>query len=312
MKVIDDIVKKSRWYKAKFGDAFRIKQAPYHLDVMSLGSNPSKYGIDFTGCEWQGYSFAVGPQTLEFDLKILKKFYGHLSYMGPRLVLFVLCPFGTCKSFYRDIDGEVCKNARYYPILNKEDIPNYDEQLNNFQVLHPTKYVVKNLKTTLAGEVLLMIKHDTTKKQTVDFMQKSAENYIRNWKREFQLDDLEPTHISDYVKEALQYNRQIVDEVVDFCKEHELHPFLVMPPLTKELNALIPDGFKERCTYSVVRRNDIHLMDYSMDERFCQHSYFMDALKMNKQGRLLFTNQLVKDLQQMLAVKNLINIYCDD
>lgn len=302
MKVTDYIVKRSHWYKNKFGDAFRIKQAPYHLDVMSLGSNPSKYGIDFTGSNIQGYSFAVGPQTLEFDLKVLKEFYEHLSYMGPRLVLFVLCPFGTCKSVYREKDGEVSKNVRYYPILPKEDIPNYNESLKYSQIIHPSQYVAKNLKTFLVGEVLQMLNRDTNKIQTEDFFQNSAENYICNWKKEFQLEDLEPTHISDYVKDALQYNKRVLDEVVEFCKEKVLHPILVIPPLTKELNVLIPDEFKECCTYSVVRRNDIPLLDYSMDERFCQHSNFLDALKMNKQGRILFTNQLVKDLQQMVTV----------
>lgn len=302
MKLIDDLLKHSSWYKTKFGDAFRIKHAPYYLDVMSLGSNPSKFGIDFTECNLLGYSFAVGPQTLEFDFKILKEFYGHLSYMGPRLVLFVLCPFGTCKSIYREMDGEVCNNVRYYPILPKEDIPNYDESLNNSQIIHPSLYVSKILKTFLVGEVLQLLERDTKKRQTAVFMQNSAENYIRNWKKEFQLEDFDPAHISNYVKDALQFNKRVLDEVVVFCKDNVLHPILVIPPLTKELNVLIPDEFKECCTYSVVRRNDIPLLDYSMDERFCQHSNFLDALKMNKQGRILFTNQLVKDLQQMVTV----------
>lgn len=256
----------------------------------------AKYGIDYSDCQLKGFNFAVGPQTLEFDFKMLKQYYGHLSYMGKRVLLLVFCPFGTCKSEYTESDGEVYKNVRYYQLLPPNDVPNFDMSLLNSRTLHPVKYAIKSWKSILINAKSGNQLDKTSNPYSDEQMAVSAENYIRNWKKEFSLIDLNPDNLSEYVKDALSKNRIILDDISTFCIFHEIHPYIVLPPLSIELNSLIPNDFRVACTYSVLKRDDIPLLDYSQDKRFCKKEFFLDALKLNKTGRRLFTKQLINDI----------------
>ena len=67
---------------------------------------------------------------------VLKNYHSFLKDSGT--VLFVLCPFTFLKDKYRPSDGnDVYKDIRYYPILHRAMIDNFDIKLYKKWVANP-------------------------------------------------------------------------------------------------------------------------------------------------------------------------------
>lgn len=294
----DLLITRSNWYRNTFEDAERILRIPQHLDVINLGSNPAKFGLDYSECGLKGYNLAVGPQTVTYDFNVLKNYHSYLDDNGPRLLL-LFCPFSLCKDFYTEHNGDVCKDLRYYPMLHRSSILHYDEDLYERWVRHPRKLGVKAYLNAIRHPFrnkALEIDHNPLSEEQMNV---SARTYVRNWMREFYLDDLEAENLSETVLSSLKYNSKILDEMIAFCMERDIHPVIVLPPLSPQLNALIPQGIRKACTYSILSKKGIPLLDYTTDERFSRPEYFLDALKLNKKGRIVFTNQVVDDCSRV-------------
>lgn len=291
----DRIITSSPWYKNIFEDAFRIKKIPQHLDIINVGSNPAKFGLDYSRDKLKGYNLAVGPQTLTYDYRMLKNYHSYLDDNGPRLLL--LFPFSLCKDKYTEYDGDVCHNLRYYPILHPAMIDKYDASLYEKWVRHPHKLGLKAYYNVLRYfRKNKLMEYDFNPMNEAQ-MENSARQMIDAWQREFFISDLNPSSISKEVESSLEYNSKVMDDIILFCQEREIDPTIVLPPLSPALNNLIPDDFRERCIYSVILGKNIKLLDYTRDGRFCKNEYFVDALKLNKKGRILFTSQVISDLK---------------
>lgn len=295
--IIDHIIRYSNWYRNQFKDAERIKKAPHDLDVINFGSNIAKYGIDYSECGMNGYNFAVGPQTITFDYTLLLKYHTYLRPDGPRLLLLLFCPFSVCKNFYTEHDGVVYKNVRYYPILDKEYIPNYDDVLYERFMLHPSKLGLKALYCALRHRYSNNAIFDiNSNRLSPDQMKRDAKNRMLDWKREFFLNDLTPDNLSDLVIKSLVYNSEILVKIKDFCDNHNINANIVIPPLSKELSEQIPQKFREKCFYSIIRDKNIPIYDYADDKELSNNDNFLNSLFLNKKGRVKFTNRVIADI----------------
>lgn len=78
---INEFIKGTSWYRSIFNDARRILDAPYNLDIINFGSNPAKFDINYSEATIRGYNFAVGPQCMKYDYKLLQHYSNHLSPM---------------------------------------------------------------------------------------------------------------------------------------------------------------------------------------------------------------------------------------
>lgn len=295
--IIDHIIRYSNWYRNQFKDAERIKKAPHDLDVINFGSNIAKYGIDYSECGMNGYNFAVGPQTITFDYTLLQKYYTYLRPDGPRLLLLLFCPFSACKNFYTEHDGAIYKNVRYYPILDKEYIPNYDDLLYERFIVHPSKLGLKSLYYALRHRHGYNATFDiNSNRLSAEEMKCDAKNRIADWKREFFLDDLTPDNLSDLVIKSLVYNSDIIVKIKAFCDDHNINVKIVIPPLSKELSDSIPQNFREKCFYSIIRNKNIPIYDYADDKELSNNDNFLNSLFLNKKGRVKFTNRVIADI----------------
>lgn len=294
--IVDSIIRNSYWYKDRFEDAERILSIQKGLDIMNVGSNQAKYGIDYSECGLRGGNFAVGPQTLTFDFLMLRKYSSYLGKKGPRILLIILCPFNLCLDTYRPRNGEVYKNVRYYRILDKGDIPNFDATLYDLNVEHPSKKGLKALYHALRQRHTYSKLAINQNNLSPEQMLEDANRRIDGWMREFDLTDLNPNHLSPMVEQSILYNKGVIDKIVSFCKDNRFKLFVVAPPISKELSGLIPDGFKERCLNSIIKEKNIQFLDYTNDEGVNCNEYFLDSFFLNKTGRVKFTNRIVKDI----------------
>ena len=71
-------------------DYARIRRIPQHLDLINLGSNPAKYGLDYADTGVKAFNLAVGPQTLEYDFRMLKNYHSFLDEKGAKLLLSLI------------------------------------------------------------------------------------------------------------------------------------------------------------------------------------------------------------------------------
>lgn len=297
----DRLIRHTVWYRNIFEDYFRIRRIDQHQDIINLGSNPAKFGLDYSDCDVRGFNLAVGPQTVEYDLNMLKNYHSYLDERGPKLLLLVLfCPFSLCKDFYTERDGAVFRDLRYYPILHHAMIREYDESVYQLWVRHPARLLLKDWKVW--GRILTARKNCRLELAVNPLneqeMQRSADDFVAGWKREFCLRDFDVRHLSEEVERALVYNSSVLDEIVSFCAERGIRPVFVLPPVAHHITDQIPDDFKEYCMYSILRNKPVPLLDYTEDERFVKTEYFVNALCLNKTGRRNFTAQVIADLKQ--------------
>lgn len=296
----DRLIRCTAWYRNVFEDYFRIRRIAQHQDIINLGSNPAKFGLDYSECDVRGFNLAVGPQTVGYDLNMLKNYHSYLDENGPKLLLLLFCPFSLCKDFYTERDGDVHRDLRYYPILHHAMIREYDEATYQLWVRHPCRLLLKDWKVWAR---ILTSRRNRSLDCAVNSldgagMEQSADRFIDGWKQEFSLRDFDAEHLSPEVERALAYNSGVLDKIVAFCNERDIRPVFVLPPISHSINSRIPADFKERCTYSILRSKPLPLLDYTEDERFTKPEYFVNALCLNKTGRMAFTRQVIADLKQ--------------
>ncbi|WP_036877794.1 hypothetical protein [Xylanibacter oryzae] len=292
----------SNWYHTYFSDALRISRIRQHLEIINLGSSPGKYALDYSNVGVNGFNLAVGPQTLTYDLNVLKNYYSFLDEDGPRIALFPICPFSLCKVSYTKNDGDLYKNLRYYPFLHRAMIDNFDINYYNLYVKDPSTLGIKKLISSLLSwhTDLYNISRCTCKGPK---MAKAAKQLIDAWINEFNLTNFDTDNLPQKINDAIEYNSKKIDEIIKFCIERDIKPVFLLTPISTELNKLIPSKFKQLSVINVLQSKKILFLDYSEDCRLNLESYLLNPLCLNKLGRENFTKQLIEDLKKYKYIK---------
>ncbi|MDE6098641.1 MAG: hypothetical protein K2G24_07110 [Muribaculaceae bacterium] len=287
-----------RFHDLLFPDYAHIRHIPQHLDIISLGSRPAKFAIDFNDTGVRGFNLAVVPQTLEYDFRMLKNYFSYFDDNGPRAVLLVLCPFTLLKTRYSLTEGHTALDHRYYLVLHPALINNYSHSTHSLIKYHPALYslsITPRLKGLL-GKRLQRQLAMASNPLDENGMKESAMNYISSWMKEFSITSLDD-NLPGSASEAIGSNKSILADIVTFCRERQLKPIAVIPPLSKNLLELIPDKFMNRALLSPLKECGITTIDFSHDEKLCDATNFRDALCLNSSGRKLFTTGLINHLK---------------
>lgn len=295
--VLNKLVKRTNWYKNQLADGLKFrKQILFDLDICNLGSNSGKFAFSYEGTGLKGENWAVGPQTLSYDFRVLKNYFSYLRERAT--VLIPLCPFSGCVKEY--VDDVV--NHKYYSFLHPILILNYSQSTKEkvmrfantpFQSspLTASKRLIKDVPA--ANDVLL-----GTKSMDVESLEKDANKYLDAWKLEFSISDLD-AQVSEQNRACMAYNNNILTEMISFCLERNLKPIFVLPPTTKALSSKLSERFRESYIYSFIRNaNTQHVpfLNYIDDARFSENELFFNSLFMNAKGRKVFTTAVLNDL----------------
>lgn len=282
-----------------FEDYRRIQYIPQHLDIINLGSNPAKFDIDYSDSGYNGFSLAVGPQTLEYDFRILKNFHSFLDCKGPRICLLVLCPLSLCKYRYKQEDGEVHRDLRYYPILHHSQINNYSEAEYIKWVKRPLWQILKH--PGLGRPFINFLRHRRVQNISVgasaDCLRSSAEAMLNSWKREFGLTDFSGSNLPGEIKLNLSKNEAILNDIKQFCEERDIRPIVVLPPVSRHLTSHISDNFLEECLYSRISDKGIQTIDFMKHPEWSRDENFAKALYLHTRASKEFTKVLIERLK---------------
>ncbi|MDD2791233.1 MAG: hypothetical protein PHU40_11300 [Sulfurimonas sp.] len=291
--VVNKAYKNTNFYKNKFVDTYKFKNIPQNLEVVNLGSNQPKFAFDYSQNDVLGMSWAVGPQTLEYDFRILKNYYSYLKKDAK--VIIALSPF----QFFLDKYKDDAANHKYYEFLEPSLIDGYSQikkRLHiDFPIFTAKKQILRILKDVPADKrVELGINPLNAEK-----IKKDAQKWVDGWKKQFGINTLENIELSDGNKTNIDKNIKLLKEMIAFCKEREYEAVLLVLPVTKELSSLFPDEFVEKYILNPIKEaneQNVKFLNYWRDERFEAEENYIDSFFMNKVGRNKFTKQVLEDL----------------
>lgn len=307
-RLANHIIKRSYWYRqlfsASYGEIIPLEYAwevdsQRNFDVMVLGSSSSYWAFDSScgGIKW--LKLARRPQKMINDYRWLRFCHSFLKEGG--VVIVGLCPFSSVNIAETEMDL-----LRYMKVFFRREglIPHgiYSRAKNLAD--NPIKFGLPAVKAGL--RVLFHVdkcpvednrpslnENTMSSKQLED----DALCWIRNWKKEFNIADLEYP-----LTEEHEFGRNekvfLLRKIVDFCKERGYRPIVVIPPVTKYLSKYFTPRFREVYIDSFIRETnrDVKVFDYLMDEALSDETLYFNSFFLNKRGRRIFTERVLTDI----------------
>lgn len=274
------IYRKTNIYKQSREQTIRLKEIPYGLDVVNIGSGPAYYGIDYKYCSKKGYNLATAPQNFIYGYRLLKHNAGKIKENAV-IIIIIMAPmsFGHNMDIYSPDYSD-----KYYGVLDPKDIDGYSSK-RRFLIYHPLAYkVFKKIKNKLKKKSMANVKH----------------TIVENWIAEFNLKDLKDAQQADNHKEMFKEKIDLLSEMIEFCCEKKWKPVLVTPPIPKETRDQVSDDFLEVFVYDNIallqkRFKNLKYINYYSDSQF-DSSCFRNDIFVNDKGKELFSNMLFSDV----------------
>ncbi len=289
---MDKLTQRTNWHKKRTEGVTKFcKSIPLDLDVCNLGSNSGKYAFDYENTGLKGENWALSPQTLSYDFRLLKNYFSYLKKGAT--VLIPLCPFSSCIKDFEDDKY----NHKYYSFLHPILILNYS-QLTSEKVV---RFVNKPFQSSPLRSILRIIwdiPAENNKTMDTESLEGDAYRLVDSWKQQFLISDLDAP-VSEKNKRCITHNTDLLKEMIFFCIERNLKPVIVMPPMTRALSSKLSEAFRENYIYSFIREaniNNVLFLNYIDDERFVDSDMYSNSYFLNQKGQKLFTNQVLSDL----------------
>lgn len=298
---LNRLVKKTNWYRNVIPDESNYPDNEWyrsHLernyDVVNVGSSSAVFAFDYTGLNVKAFNWAMQPQSLEYSFKILKMYFSILAQKG-----IVLIPFSPFSGLSVAGKWPATANDKYYTILDSTLVDDYEsvKRRRNYPLFTQPKASLKSLIRDVPKVVCGTRKRSC---YTEEDFQQDAERWIKNWKREFRIDDMDAP-LSDENKKGAESRRKLLSEMIDFCLVRELRPVLVLPPMHPSLSRLFTNEFRENYIYSFLRRTNIRnilFLDYFDDKRFVSAEDYDNSFFLSQEGARRFTRIVLEDVKR--------------
>lgn len=303
-----NLIEKTNWYKSMFIDinhetypdnVWYRKHDERNYDVVNLGSSGGKWAFDYSGLNVKAMNWAQQPQTLLEDYNLLRHFHSILKKDG--YVLITIMPFtglnkktglmDAMKYVKFDIQGEPIQ-----PYMFKEA-----QRYATYPILFKKPAVKALIKYLLGKDKKVGVPTETQldyNPMTLAELEADAKRWIDGWKRQFGISDFDAP-LTKENEEGRAYRIKLMQTLIDFCKERGYKPVYVIPPVTEHLAKYYTSKFEETYIYSYLQavNRDVLTLDYSKDDDFRKNdNLFFNSFFLNKQGRLIFTRRVLKDI----------------
>ena len=292
-RACNKIIRRTQWYDRYWNGVQKFWYLNrFNLDVVNLGSNSGKYAFDYEGLPVSGMNWAIGSQSLVHDFNILKNYFSYLK--AGATVIISLCPFSSLVSKYTKTT-----NLKYYTFLHPATILDFDEK-ERIKALKIKQSPIREMPLfCIKHTVKEVVKYFVHKPSPACDMEKNAATFIDSWKKQFGIEDLDAPLSGQHCKE--QENRiQVLKEMIVFCRERDLKPVLVIPPVHPSLRKRLSAHCRENYIYSFIRKANVQhvpFLDYMDDERFNDDKCFLNSFFMSKEGAKMFTKTILEDLK---------------
>lgn len=292
-KKCNEKILKSNWYHNLFIHLEEYERIQKNSDYICIGSSPAKFAIDFNEhTSIKGANLAVLPETIFYDFQVLKNYHSFLRPGG--IILLVLCPFTFCKDKYKDENGSTTYlNIRYYPILHRALIDNFDYALYRKYVEEPMLIGKDAWKRLLKDTPKSTSLQKNTNPLNDSQMDESARERVKGWMKEFKLTSLNPTEYPTDLNNAIDKNIEIYKEMKSFIEERGYKAFVIIPPFSRALTRLLPQSLIKHNLFEPLKKIGIQYISYFGEEKWMKNDYYQDAFLMNAIGRKFLTHDII-------------------
>ena len=295
--IINFLIKKSYWYQAKFGDALKFKNIPKDLQIVNLGSNSGKFSFDYERCEIKGMNWAVGPQTIAFDFKILQTFIPKIKKNG--YVFLSISIFSSIKDNYKAKSA----NDKYYHFLPSKLIPGYSKAVKFYVELKrifPFLFILLNPRMIITllkvGKPSHMLEKNP---MNLIELKADAAKWMEGWQKEFSLNNLN-AQLPEVYDQTMRENRKILKDCIYLCHKNGLKPIIVLPPVSKFLKVHLTHEIKQKYIYDFINKTieqtGVKLLDYMGNSEFSDPKLYFNSFFLNARGRKMFTKKMLTEI----------------
>jgi hypothetical protein len=293
--------KQTNFYKNQFIDTEKFTESnqlsiPHNLEVVNIGSNHPKFAFDYTESGLLGMNWAIGPQSFEYDFRVLKKVHTFLKEKA--FVIIPVCPFSFF--LYRFPYDSV--NYKYYNFLDSEMINNYSSRTKKLYIDYPVLTAKRNLLRLIKDAPADIRLHIDANLMSNAKLKEDAHKWINGWLKQFSLESLENISLSTENRDNIEKNIALLNEMIDFCFERNYRPVIMTLPVTKELCNLFPQSFIDNHILANIKQANtqrVPVFNYLKDERFVSPDLYFNSFFFNANGRRIFTKTVVNDLKML-------------
>jgi hypothetical protein len=277
-----------------------INGVPNNLEMVNTGSTFALHGFDYKHFEKKGFNFAIAPQPLEYDLKILEKYSCNIA-KNAVVIIVVVCPFEFAVDRYEDDE----RNFVYYFFLDKRKIHNYCKGKEFVIKYFPFALYLRHPVTLAKSVVKKLIGYDkwrTSDNNTPDYVKHAALSRISGWMNEFNLSNVQDCKPDERLLATFEKTSDTLRRMLDLCIDNKFRPIIINMPACKEESSEFSESVIEEFYNKNVRRANVYnipVIDYFRDARFHDHSLYMNADCLNDKGREFFAKILIEDLKRL-------------
>ena len=277
-------------------NTMKFQTIPHSIKICNFGSSHGLFSFNYCDVDQiECFNFGLSSQSLSYD-KRLFEYYGNNIQKGA--VVFIpisyFSLFGKSETTHDDF---LNKNKRYYKILPKKMIKEYDIKTDIYVNCFPSLLADPNriVKTLLVGLENTNNIDWSRKSDSIDINEDAKKACIRHIFSK-KLDE-NGNRIFNYEEfEALEY-------LIDSCYENGFTPILVTTPYLKEYtdeikksDPLFLDSFYG-IVYKIVESKNVKYYDYGFDDRFVdKYELFMNSDHLNYDGARKFVNILMDEV----------------
>ena len=293
----NDRFKRTNYYQNEFRQLEKFTNGvPDQLEIVNTGSSHGKYALDYDAAKVRAFNFALFPQSLSYDFRILREYEGHLSKD-----CYVLLVIGELAFSFLDYSDDR-SNTKYYFFLQPSSIRGYRKIKYFLRVKYPILSSWKNWIRIFRDTPYQSYWARTAQDASLPEAQRAAKERADGWRRQFALADMENPRSAEHLHPVFQQTQALVRAMISFCQTRGWRPVIVIPPLSDVMKKEFSREFMRAVLYDNVREANtagIPILDYLYDERFDDYHLYGNADFLNKDGRRLFTQTVLHDLEKM-------------
>lgn len=292
--VINALIRRGRWFnEVKFPDCRKFwNYNTFNTEVVNLGSTSGLNAFNYEGLPVKGANWALRRNPLSADFAILKNYE---SYLCPTkcTCIIPLCPFSSLSGSY-DFQED-----RYYTLLYPTSIPNfsYRKQQEVKSVMNGPLFHYPLL--SVLTDFIAILKRKINRTLSEEKLQQDANRWMCDWLKEFSINDFNKP-LSLLNKDAIDDAANLLNGMVLFCKERNIRPAIVIPPMYYTLANKFTPTVRKVVIDSMLDKlldKDVFYYNYMDDAAFTNDAtLFQNSFLMNEKGAKLFTKRVLKDL----------------
>lgn len=289
--------RKSSLYSKYFHFVNKLKKVPENLQIVNLGTTGAYYAFDYLKCKFTGMNMAIYTQPFSYDLKLLQKYEKNINKKAVILItieypifLFPNIPKGRLEVYnqFNKIVKPDKKTLRQWFLINC------------FQLF---PFLIHKYYTSIFNMIYLESTNGKINHFTRRERQQIVDDKIKNWWKAAGMKDkeLKGSQLTVSIKNRLRQSQLNLNELLNFCKDKNWKPVLIMLPYSQDINNRLEKPLLDKICYNNLTsflEKGILFLDYSHDLRLSSADLYMDMEYLNENGRAVFSEIVFRDLME--------------